>query len=151
MAETVQAIEAIEDIAAVPGIDGVFVGPSDPALTEGLTPDLRCAEPEHVRRIERVAAACQAAGITAGIYAGAADTAKLWRGRGYRMLATHADAMLLRLGAQTLLAELHDLYRLRAEERFATGSASRLASRWLTRQSATPSTNGSFPDRWCEP
>jgi 4-hydroxy-2-oxoheptanedioate aldolase len=109
MAETVQAIEAIKDIVAVPGVDGVFVGPSDLALTEGLTPDLRCAQPEHVQRIERVATVCQAAGITAGIYAGAADTAKLWRGRGYRMLATYADAILLQLGARALLAELRDL------------------------------------------
>jgi 4-hydroxy-2-oxoheptanedioate aldolase len=109
MAETVQAVEAIKDIVAVPGVDGVFVGPSDLALTEGLTPDLRCAQPEHVQRIERVATVCQAAGITAGIYAGAADTAKLWRGHGYRMLATYADAILLQLGAQALLAELRDL------------------------------------------
>lgn len=109
MAETVQATAAIDDIAGVPGVDGVFVGPSDLALTEGLPPDLRRAEPEHVRRIERVATACEAAEITAGIFAGAADTAKFWRERGYRMLATHADAMLLRLGAHALLAELHDL------------------------------------------
>ena len=111
MVETVHATEAIDDIVAVPGIDGVFVGPYDLSLAEGYTPDLRCAEPEHLRRIERVATACERAGVTAGIYAGAADTAKLWRACGYRMLATYADAILLRLGGQALLAELHDLRR----------------------------------------
>jgi 4-hydroxy-2-oxoheptanedioate aldolase len=106
MLETVQAIEAIDTIVAVPGIDGVFVGPSDLALTEGFAPNVRCGQPEHVRRIERVATVCEAAGITAGIYAGGADSAKLWRDRGYRMLATNADAVLLRQGAQALLADL---------------------------------------------
>ena len=47
MVETVTGVENIDEIAAVPGVDVVYVGPSDLASSAGLPPQLKLADPKH--------------------------------------------------------------------------------------------------------
>src|SRR6478736_3825083 len=64
--ESPEAVEAVEEIAAVPGIDVLFVGPSDLSYSMGI---FRQFEDPHFRAaIERVVEAAAAAGKTAGIF-----------------------------------------------------------------------------------
>ena len=63
--ETQEALDAIEDIAAVPGVDGVFIGPADLAASLGYV-----GQPGHpavVARIEDAIARIRACGKPAGI------------------------------------------------------------------------------------
>src|SRR6185503_1400198 len=68
MAEHVQAVESIDDILAVPGIDAVFVGPNDLHASMGLAPAFDSDHPQFNAALERVFASAKARGIAAGIH-----------------------------------------------------------------------------------
>jgi 4-hydroxy-2-oxoheptanedioate aldolase len=101
MVETAAALDRLDEILAVPGIDAVFMGPSDFAISMGLAP--RGDDPEHRRRLEQVPAVCERHGVVAGIACGSADLLVRWRDAGYTMLACPADLILLRQGAVAML------------------------------------------------
>jgi 2-keto-3-deoxy-L-rhamnonate aldolase RhmA len=62
--ETAQAVSALDEILAVPGIDAVFIGPSDLAASLGHLGDP--AHPAVQAAIRQIAEACRAAGIACG-------------------------------------------------------------------------------------
>jgi 4-hydroxy-2-oxoheptanedioate aldolase len=95
MIETVQAVERVDDILAVPGIDAGFVGPNDLAVSAGLESSYEGRDPEHRRLIEAVARSCRAHGVTAGIMCGTPEVAAQWQKAGYQMLALDSDTRLL--------------------------------------------------------
>ncbi len=104
MIETRGALEQLAAIAAVPGIDGLFVGPIDLALAHGEAFSAATPGPAQRARITAVAGASSAARITAGIYCGGGTAlAGEWTQAGFRLLALEADVALL---GRALAAEL---------------------------------------------
>jgi 4-hydroxy-2-oxoheptanedioate aldolase len=101
MVETVSAIDRLEEIVTVDGVDAVFIGPSDFAVSMGLPP--RSDEPEHRRRLEAVPSICQRHGVIAGIAFGNTELLAQWRLAGYTMLAAPSDMVLLRRAAADIL------------------------------------------------
>jgi 4-hydroxy-2-oxoheptanedioate aldolase len=73
MIETRAGVERAAEIAATPGLDGIYVGPSDLALTFGLQPTLRLEHPPVLEALETVRAACAEAGVIAGVHCLAAE------------------------------------------------------------------------------
>ena len=69
MIETADGLRNVEAIAAVPGVAGFYVGPSDLSNSLGLPRN----DPAVERAIGTIAAACRAGGVACGITAGAAD------------------------------------------------------------------------------
>ena len=61
MIETQEAIDNIDAILDVPGISGIYVGPSDLGLSLGLVPRLDREEPQILKIYEKLIAACQEA------------------------------------------------------------------------------------------
>jgi 4-hydroxy-2-oxoheptanedioate aldolase len=106
MIETVEGVDHAEEIAAVPGLDGIFVGPGDLALSGGYSPVLTCEEPDHVARVMRVLAACREHGIVPAIMGGGAAMSRRWLDAGFRMIATASDRTLLMDGARNLLSAI---------------------------------------------
>jgi 4-hydroxy-2-oxoheptanedioate aldolase len=97
MIETTRALDALEGILSVPGVDAVYVGPSDMSVTMGLPPSLDNGGPfEEARR--RIARECNARGIVAGIHANASLAAK-HAAAGYRMITITTDLTALNLAA----------------------------------------------------
>jgi 4-hydroxy-2-oxoheptanedioate aldolase len=101
MVETVPALDRLDEIVAVKGVDAVFIGPSDFAVSMGFPP--RSDEPEHRRRLEAVPATCSAHDVVAGIACGSTELAERWREAGYTMLALPSDMVLLRRAAAEIL------------------------------------------------
>jgi 4-hydroxy-2-oxoheptanedioate aldolase len=101
MVETVPALERLAEIVSVPGVDVVFIGPSDFAISMGFAP--RSDEAEHRRRLEGVPKVCNEHGVAAGIACGSLELLARWRQAGYTMLATPSDMVLLRQAADALL------------------------------------------------
>jgi 2-keto-3-deoxy-L-rhamnonate aldolase RhmA len=66
--ESVAGVEAIEEIAAVPGIDGVFIGPNDLSNSMGLVGQVR--HPDVLAAIRRVRDAARRRGLPVGLYVG---------------------------------------------------------------------------------
>ncbi len=99
-AETRQALDNIEAIAAVEGVDGVFIGPSDLAASLGHIgqpghPVVQSALKEAVDRLKAV-------GKPAGILTANADEARRYIEWGYLFVAVGSDIGLLAKGADTL-------------------------------------------------
>ncbi len=73
MIETRAGLERAAEIAAVPGLDGIYIGPSDLALSLGLQPTIRLEHPAVLEALAVVHAACADAGIVAGVHCLAAE------------------------------------------------------------------------------
>ena len=80
--ETAGALEHIEEIAALDGIDGIFVGPYD--LSVALGAPARFATPRFAEALGRVIAACRASGKLAFIYANTMPEARAYFAQGYQ-------------------------------------------------------------------
>ena len=96
MVETADGIAAVEQIAATPGVDVVYVGPNDLALTTGHGRGTYRDTPEVAAMLDRVAAACAATGTVAGLHCRNVAMATEWAARGFRMLTVAQDTSLLR-------------------------------------------------------
>src|SRR5260370_31247207 len=100
MVETVEGVEVVDDILAVTGIDAVFVGPNDLAVSAGLDSGYEGRDPSHRRMIERIAESARDHHVTAGIMCGTPEVAKQWHEVGYQMLALDADTRPLTTATQ---------------------------------------------------
>jgi 4-hydroxy-2-oxoheptanedioate aldolase len=112
MIETRAGLEHVEEIVRTPGLDGVYVGPGDLALSLGLEPARRLQHPELLAAIERVRAACESAGVMAGLHCLAGEDAARFRDQGWALITAGGDLLFLR---DTLAREL-DLARPGAAE-----------------------------------
>lgn len=103
MVETREALAIIDDILAVPGIDGIFIGPADLsiALSDGCVNDPDGAEVE--KALDYVIARARAAGKAAGIYSATGDRAAALARRGFHFISIGSDVAMLRAGAQAAL------------------------------------------------
>jgi 4-hydroxy-2-oxoheptanedioate aldolase len=103
MIETQAALDAVEEIAAVPGLDGLFVGPSDLsiALSKGAGIDKTAAHT--LDAMKRVAAAAKKNNLVAGAFAGTAEIIKTYSAMGYTFMAGAVDVDLLQAGAASLM------------------------------------------------
>jgi 4-hydroxy-2-oxoheptanedioate aldolase len=108
MVETAQGVESVEQILDVPGVDAVFVGPSDLAVSMGLDPARAALEPAHEQRVRVVLDACRRRGVVAGIFCGGSEVAIRWRDAGARMLALQTDARMLRAACESLTKAVRD-------------------------------------------
>ena len=91
--ETREGLENVEEIAATPGLDAIFIGPSDLALSLGLPLDPDAAE--HAEAIERIRAACQKNGIAAGLFGTSGEAARGYVEGGYSMVNVGVDYLML--------------------------------------------------------
>jgi 2-keto-3-deoxy-L-rhamnonate aldolase RhmA len=87
MVETAAGLDNVAAIAAVPGVDMVFIGTGDLALSMGVP----FGGPEHEAACASILAACTAAGRACGIFTGDLPGALARRAQGYRMVVTATD------------------------------------------------------------
>ena len=95
MVETREGLENVEEIAATPGIDGIYIGPADLALSLGLPPSTRVTEAAHIKAVRRIREACKKHGIIAGMHASSGRWAKQHAEAGFGMVTVASDASLL--------------------------------------------------------
>lgn len=103
-AEHIRAVENIEQIVAVPGVDAVLIGPYDLSASMGLMGQVE--HPKVVAAIERVGEVCRAAGLKLGIFGVSAAAVRPYADQGYTLLVAGVDTLLLGEAARNLLAEL---------------------------------------------
>lgn len=103
MIETAAALDSVEAIASVAGVDMIFVGPFDLSLALGRDVDDVLSSRHEEAPLARIARACSAAGIQAGAYAGSPERAGLLAAAGFRWIAATTDTGLLSLGVAVVL------------------------------------------------
>jgi 4-hydroxy-2-oxoheptanedioate aldolase len=104
MIETAQALDNLDAILAVEGLEAIYVGPSDLALTLGCSPNFDDPEPRAAQAIAHIVERAQAHGKIAGIHNGRTEVAKARIAMGYRFVTIGSDARLLAAGSQQILA-----------------------------------------------
>ena len=102
--ETRGALDQAADIAALPGVDVLFLGPYDLGHALGLPPGPEA--PEMLEAAERVARAASAAGKAAAVFLGDPGLAPRYRALGFTLIASGSAAGLLAGTYAERLAEL---------------------------------------------
>jgi 4-hydroxy-2-oxoheptanedioate aldolase len=92
MIETAEAMKNLDDILSVPGVDGVYVGPSDLSLALGLKPRLDQTDAPVVEAQQKIAEACKRHGVVAGIHNSTATYALKMIAQGYQFVTLASDS-----------------------------------------------------------
>ncbi|PXW95922.1 HpcH/HpaI aldolase family protein [Mycolicibacterium moriokaense] len=104
MIETRSALDSIDDILSVPGLDGCYIGPADLAIGLGLQP-FQDSEPTLDAAIETVYEAGRRHGITVGIHAYSGEHANTYLRRGFRMVTAVSDLQAMGVGLASEIAK----------------------------------------------
>jgi len=101
MIETREGLENLEEIAATPGLDGLYIGPSDLSIALGLPPGRLVGEMGEDRKpladaIERIRRACEANGLIGGIHCGSGAAAEQYARQGFRLITVAVDTNLFK-------------------------------------------------------
>jgi 2-dehydro-3-deoxyglucarate aldolase/4-hydroxy-2-oxoheptanedioate aldolase len=91
--ETREALENIEDIVSVPGVDVALVGPNDLSISLGIPGQIDA--PAMREGIEKVIAACRRYGVYPAIHTNNLDIADHWIKKGMRMISSHDEMRLI--------------------------------------------------------
>ncbi len=107
MIETRAAMAALDDILAVPGIDGVFVGPSDLSIARTNGATVNQLHPEVDKALDHIAARAKSAGKFAAAFCADGKRAAAVAARGYQLMSIGTDNALLRAGSRAALDAAH--------------------------------------------
>ena len=105
MIETAQGLSAVDEICAVPGLTGVYVGPADLAISLGYDLADAWTNPTVRGAMSRVQSTASAAGLVTGIHAGTGKLGKAMAELGFRMITLASESQSLRRGAAEHLKE----------------------------------------------
>lgn len=108
MIETAQALDNLDDILSVEGLDAIYIGPSDLSLSLGCKPVFDDVEPKAQQAIEHILARAQAHQVVAGIHNGVPRVAKTRVQMGFRFVTLGSDARLMAAGSQEMLGAMRD-------------------------------------------
>jgi len=109
--ETTKGLENAETIAAIPGVDVLFIGPADLSMNLGCFGQLD--HPTFRQAVERILHAARANGIAAGIMAESAEEALARIDQGFLFVAAGTDARLLAAAAKNTYERLRTALSLR--------------------------------------
>ena len=101
MIETRDGLDNLDEIAATPGLDGLYIGPSDLSIALGLPPRGVAVDPGEDRQalaeaIDRVRGACAANGLIAGMHCAGGAAAEHFARKGFRLITVGADTSLFK-------------------------------------------------------
>jgi 2-dehydro-3-deoxyglucarate aldolase/4-hydroxy-2-oxoheptanedioate aldolase len=99
--ESASAVEQVEAIAAIDGVDVLFVGPQD--LSHNLGVPFELHSPTYLAALDRVRRAAERHGKTCGLLVGGGAAGAARHAEGWRFVAIGSDASLL---AAAVAAEL---------------------------------------------
>src|SRR5260370_39050999 len=95
MMETKTAVENMESILDVEGINRVYIGPSDLALSYGLVPKLDRDEPEILKIYEKIVKDCSKRGLYPDIHCSGAEGAVLAINSGFKLVTLANETGLI--------------------------------------------------------
>jgi 4-hydroxy-2-oxoheptanedioate aldolase len=106
MIETAQALDNLDAILSVEGLDAIYIGPSDLSLALGCRPVFDDVDPKAAQAIEHILERAKAHGVKAGIHNGLPEVARARIAKGFRFVTVSSDARMLAAGSQSLLTAM---------------------------------------------
>jgi 4-hydroxy-2-oxoheptanedioate aldolase len=106
MIETAAALDNLDDILSVEGLDAVYIGPSDLSLALGCKPSMDDLEPKAQQAVEHILARAEHHGVVAGIHNAGPASALRRIAMGFRFVTVSSDAKLIAEGSQQVMAAM---------------------------------------------
>ena len=106
MIETAQALDNLDDILSVEGLDAIYIGPSDLSLALGCTPTFDDLDPKAAQAVDHILERAKAHGLVAGIHNGSTEAALKRIAKGFQFVTVSSDARLMAAGAQQVMAKM---------------------------------------------
>lgn len=98
--ETAEALDEVEAIAKIEGVDLIFLGPADMSQNLGVIGDFM--NPKCLAAMDRISAACKAAGKPWGVVPVNPDYATMCVEKGCRMLSAASDVRMINAGIESI-------------------------------------------------
>ena len=105
--ESGEGIDVIDEIASVPGLDAILIGPGDLSTTLGVPG--KTSHPSVTKSIEKMLQAAARHGIAGGPHVSSAEEAEAWADRGATFMAYSFDGGMLAGAARAAIASTQDL------------------------------------------
>ncbi len=106
MIETAAALDNLDEILSVEGLDAIYIGPSDLSLALGCTPTFDDLDPRAAEAVEHILARAKAHGVVAGIHNGTTEAALKRIAKGFQFVTVGSDARLMAAGAQGVMSRM---------------------------------------------
>ena len=106
MIETAKALDNLDAILSVEGLDAIYIGPSDLSLALGCRPVFDDVDPKVQQAIDHILARAKAHGVVAGIHNGNPQGALARMAAGFQFLTVSSDARLMAAGAHGVLTAM---------------------------------------------
>jgi 4-hydroxy-2-oxoheptanedioate aldolase len=106
MIETRQALDNLDSILSVEGLDAIYIGPSDLSLALGCKPTFDDVDPPVAQAIDHILERAKAHGLVAGIHNGTPEAALARIAKGFQFVTVSSDARLLAAGAQQVIGKM---------------------------------------------
>ena len=103
--ETVEALDELDEIASLPGVDVLFIGPADLTMALGIDGDL--SHPLFIDAVDKIIAAAKNAGKAVGILIFDPNDFAKYNEMGIQLIACGADATFVANGARALASQLN--------------------------------------------
>jgi 4-hydroxy-2-oxoheptanedioate aldolase len=106
MIETAQALDNLDAILSVEGLDAIYIGPSDLSLALGCKAAFDELDPKAAQAVDHILARAQAHGVVACIHNAGTDAALARIAKGFRLVTVSSDARLMAAGAQQVIGRM---------------------------------------------
>ncbi len=106
MIETAKALDNLDDILSVEGLDAIYIGPSDLSIALGCKPAFDDLEPKAAEAVDHILERAKAHGVVAGIHNGSTEAALARIAKGFQFTTVSSDARLMAAGAQQVLSKM---------------------------------------------
>ena len=106
MIETAEALDNLDDILSVEGLDAIYIGPSDLSLALRCRPTFDDLEPKAFEAVEHILARAKAHGVVAGIHNGTPEAALKRIAKWFQFVTISSDARLMADGAEQVISAM---------------------------------------------
>ena len=106
MIETAKALDDLDQIMSVEGLDAVYIGPSDLSLSLGCRPVFDDLDPKAQQAVDHILERAKAHGLVAGIHNGNAQSALRRIAQGFQFVTVSSDARLMAAAAQQVISTM---------------------------------------------
>jgi 4-hydroxy-2-oxoheptanedioate aldolase len=108
MIETQEALDNLDEILSVKGLDAIYVGPSDLSISLGYNPGGDKPDEWMMAALKKILDACKRHNVQPGLHCGAAAYAKKAIAMGFTFVTVGGDTRFLTMGAAAAVAEMRD-------------------------------------------
>src|SRR5262249_1586437 len=108
MIETKEALENLDAVLSTPGLDGIYVGPSDLSISLGYAPGLDKNDEFMISALKKIVDGCKRHKVYAGLHTGSTAYAKRMIAMGFQFTTLLGDARLLTMAGQQVIRGMRE-------------------------------------------